>query len=195
MVRTECAKIQQHIFCTTLYYSRPKLLQPPSPLCDPCCACSATAEVSVVPCSTARLCSFILHCKVRPDCPINAFEQSLQGTRYTTPIRCWINVGSLGLTSIPLSVLYSFILTLTFTFSSILLIFSDTPLTYGRVTVALGLLSHSPSVIFFCHLPLDLRAVWVVKLLFGYPFNFSALLMCTSSSAHDIASEDNFFHI
>ena len=84
-----------------------------------------------------------------------------------------------------------FILTLTLAFSSILLIFSDTPLTYGRVTAALDFLSHSSSFIFSRHLPLDLRAVWFMKLL-GYPFIFSTLLMRTSSSACDTASEDNF---
>ena len=36
LVGTECSKIQQLISCTTLYYSCPKLLQPPSPLCDGC---------------------------------------------------------------------------------------------------------------------------------------------------------------
>lgn len=66
------------------------------------------------------------------------------------------------------------------------MILSDTPPTYGRITVALGFSSTS------WYLVPDLQAVCFIKLL-GYPFTFSAFLMCVSSSVRDTASEDNSF--
>ena len=65
-----------------------------------CCSPHTCSAIADAPLLTAPWCSFILHARERPDCPIYVFSQSLQGILYTTPFRWSTGKGSFGLTNI-----------------------------------------------------------------------------------------------
>ena len=103
-----------------------------------CCfphTCSAIADAFVSPPLTALWCSFILHARERPDCPTYVLSQSLQGILYTTPFCGSRGTGSLGLTNIWRRVRFGLSCTRTSSFSMSLLMVSESPQTYGSVTV------------------------------------------------------------